>query len=91
MNPYFCLILLVVAMIAMADIGAYFAGVRFGKHKLAPQVSAGKSWEGVAGGVLFNLLFGPLIDLGQLIIGFLVFAYCYGSAYVFHLVTSWTK
>jgi len=51
------LILLVVAMIAIADMGAYFAGVRFGKHKLAPSVSPGKSWEGVAGGMLFNVLF----------------------------------
>jgi phosphatidate cytidylyltransferase len=50
------LILLVVAMIACADIGAYFAGVRFGKHKLAASVSPGKSWEGVVGGILCNVL-----------------------------------
>lgn len=57
------LILLVVAMIACADIGAYFAGVRFGKHKLAPAVSPGKSWEGVAGGILANILLGLALAL----------------------------
>jgi len=38
------------------DIGAYFTGRMIGKHKLIPWLSPGKTWEGLAGGVLFSAL-----------------------------------
>jgi phosphatidate cytidylyltransferase len=41
-----------------ADVGAYFAGRALGRHKLAPGVSPGKTWEGFAGGMLSAGLVG---------------------------------
>ena len=45
------LLILMVLAVALADIGAYFVGRRWGRHKLAIRVSPGKTWEGFFGGV----------------------------------------
>lgn len=51
------LVLSVVLLVALADIGAFFCGRAFGRHKLAAQVSPGKTWEGFAGGLCTIVLF----------------------------------
>jgi len=49
-------LLSVMCVVWVADICAYFAGRAFGRNKLAPTISPGKSWEGVYGGVAGVLL-----------------------------------
>ena len=60
-GPY--LLLSALMLIFAADTGAYFSGKRFGKNKLAPQVSPGKSIEGALGGLLLALVMAILFTL----------------------------
>ena len=53
--------LAVIAILWINDTFAYVTGSLIGKHKLAPRLSPGKTWEGLVGGYLFSLLGGWII------------------------------
>jgi phosphatidate cytidylyltransferase len=43
------------------DIGAFFTGTLIGKHKMIPWLSPGKTWEGLAGGIVLSVLVGMVL------------------------------
>lgn len=54
------LIMFSIICVAAADVGAYFAGHQFGRHKLAPRLSPGKTIEGLGGGLLLAAIVGAV-------------------------------
>lgn len=54
---------LVMALVWIADIAAYFTGRAFGRRKLAPSISPGKTWEGAWGAVVGVVLYGVTVLL----------------------------
>jgi phosphatidate cytidylyltransferase len=57
------LLLAMMAIVWIADTAAYFAGRRFGRRKLAPSISPGKTWEGVYGALLAVAIYSGLLLL----------------------------
>ncbi len=51
-------VLMILLVVKFADIGAFFVGSRFGKHKLIPWLSPKKTWEGLAGAVVTSAIVG---------------------------------
>ena len=55
--------LLVLAVAWIADTAAYFAGRRWGRRKLAPAISPGKTWEGAAGGLIGAAAYAMILSV----------------------------
>lgn len=58
------LLVLSCAVAWLADTGAYFTGIFFGKHKLCPKISPKKTVEGFVGGIVFDVLLSLLLSYG---------------------------
>lgn len=90
------LLLGLLAVVSVADIGAYFSGRAFGRHKLAPSISPGKTWEGVVGGLLGVACYGVVWNWLEGIVGvpfpgFLLLLAMAALSVVGDLFESWLK
>ncbi len=54
------LLLALMGISVVADTAAYFCGRAFGKRKLAPKISPGKTWEGAVGGAVFCVIYATI-------------------------------
>lgn len=57
-------VLFLIGLVAVADSAAYFTGRAFGKNKLAPHISPGKTWEGVYGAMAATAIYGTVCGMG---------------------------
>lgn len=48
-------------IVVFTDVGAYASGLRFGRHKMAPLISPGKTWEGFVGSLVVAVVFGAVL------------------------------
>ena len=60
-NGRLLLCLWLIAVAKFCDVGALLTGLAFGRHKMSPQISPKKTWEGAAGGVLTSMGVGALV------------------------------
>ena len=56
-------LMITMIIIWFADMGAYFIGKRFGRHKITPRLSPNKSWEGYLGGIGFGVFVAIVLSL----------------------------
>lgn len=61
MNPQPWVLIYAMALVWIADTSAYFSGKLFGKNKLAPMISPGKTREGVMGAILFVMIYAIIL------------------------------
>lgn len=75
-------LLSIMAVAWIADIGAYFVGRRFGRHKLAPKISPGKSIEGAMAGLVLVIIYLSILKYFNLAI----YLYSYVAVLKFGLI-----
>lgn len=82
------LVLLLIGLMVVADSAAYFSGKAWGKTKLVPQLSPGKSWQGLFGAATAVLLFGLIIGFvfSFQMVEMVVFIFTLFIAFAFSLV-----